>query len=103
MQQTWSAAFGTRANEARFFPLRAARPSLPVGCPLVARPLPVRCPFVGRLPADAMPPPSARACACGRSGVVGRAQHQQQRRQQRREAVAGAVRAVGGALVRSRR
>ena len=88
MQQAWSAAFGTRANEARFFPLRAARPSLPVGCLSAARSLPV---FVARLPADAMPPPSARACACGRSGVVGRAQHQQQRRQQRREAVAGAV------------
>ena len=65
MQQTWSAAFGTRANEARFFPLRAARPSLPVGCPSAARSLPVRCPPAGRRDAAAV-------SACMRMRAVGR-------------------------------
>ena len=65
MQQTWSAAFGTRANEAWFFPLRAARPSLPVGCLSAARSLPVRCPPAGRRDAAAV-------SACMRMRAVGR-------------------------------
>ena len=53
---------------------------------------PVR-PFAARPPADAAPPAVSLVCARGRTRAVGVG-----REQQRREALAGAVQAVGGAL-----